>query len=173
MKRCLVAIAITSSVARAAPPGETPPIAPPPDGYLELALGADSFAPAGLFGVVAFGAAIRWRDDLWLRGNLIGGPPLGDVKGGVVGGRIGIEHRTCATCAAGYYGVDLAVERYDVNDDDDDEGGVALLAIARAGVELGGAVKLRIGLELPLGLAVGPDVATAGLDLHVGVIAQW
>jgi hypothetical protein len=142
------------------PTGEplpAPPEPPPPPEPTVL-VGVE-FAMLGigdLYGMLTIGLDGGWRipgHDLWVRAGAHGGTAIGDTQGGGIAIlSSGIEWRG-HVCWRGctYAGVELAWFTGSFRDDPietDETGGIARL---RAGIDLGGQARVRLGLEIDLG----------------------
>lgn len=126
---------------------------PGPVGSLGLGAGFGGLSHVSGFTMIGFD--VRWRrgEALWLHAAAGGGGPSPGLEGSIAALRFGIE-RERRDCGRGclYVGADLAVLLADVVDGPDETHARGLLAVPRAGLDVGGdTLRLRLGAEVWLG----------------------
>ncbi len=149
MRRLLLAIAITWCGTRNAHADE-------PNATLAGAVSIGGLTALQAVGQLALD--VSWQSPArawWFRGEAATGitSAIDEGHGHVYELRAGIEHVRHACPGCFYYGIDLAFVSGEMYDDPEDWKMTGVLAIPRAGIDIGGErIRFRLGAELPLGV---------------------
>lgn len=124
------------------------------DGYAGLSLSLGGVKPlAGLAAIGVEGGRRIGETDFGYRGAVDGGPLLGDeLHGGLAAARGGLEYRPDCSTGCVYAGVDAALVVGQLLDGPEKTTVYGLAAVPRVGIESRGDIRVRFGLELPIGI---------------------
>lgn len=170
-----IAIAVTLAVPAVVHAAPTKP-----EGYVSagVAVGADSEVD-WIYTSAAIDAGYRLDDTWWLHGNLsrVGRTGFGTTNDITLVSprrewdaiRIGVETQRCTTDGAlcGFVGADAGVRIGPLD---------GWLVVPRAGLDVGGQLRLRAGVELLVGKAHDPEGDAPfdlGLGLTIAAVYQW